>query len=156
MITFSISGAVNKLMPVRKIPIIVALLFTLKNGICQRVDTVLVFKPAIENEIINLTHLDTIFNKSHLIIPRADSGKFTFISVKTLNIKNQILHEGKYKLSKVDTINAIHEYANGERKDEIRKLRFTYLRDGYWYNYKNGKMHSTYYFEGRKLRQKIK
>ena len=140
----------------RKVSIIMILFFSFKKAISQTVDTVFVFKPPIEKNIKSMNLLDTIFiNKSKSIIVSRYPVENDTVSVIAFNSEKEILYDGKYLLSKVDTIKAIYEYANGESKKQIRRLQFIFLREGYWNIYKKGKLRSIYYFEGEKLKLKI-
>lgn len=135
--------------------LIIGLLFICKGAPCQSTDTTLIFNPQIENDIKSLAFLDTIYSKSNIIVPTLDSGNLSIILIRAFNLSNNVIYEGKYLLSRVDTIRINREFANGERKKEIKGFRFIYLREGYWYNYRKKRMQSTYYFQGKKLKHKI-
>ena len=137
----------------KKYIIILMLIILSKESLGQ--DSLLIFKPAIYGHIETLNRLDTIKIKSKSIVLSNDSSKFNILLVTILD-NNKVLYEGSYELEKVDTVNHVLEYRDGESGKEIKGYRFIFLRQGYWYDHTRKNLKSDYYQKGEKVKQKIK
>ena len=117
-------------------------------------DLVMYFVPNIYKGIDTFKTLGDHNIKNKTISVLADSDLISSLNIRIADNDNRVLEEGKYKLCKIDTVYRIIVDIHGETTKKVKWVNLVFKREGYWSQVRKGKMVSSYYSEGEKIRVK--